>query len=186
MWSSEMETIFTLDSGNKCKSSNVNKLFLVTLENMHFYYTIFSLKTHISGWKYTCSQSWKKVWIFLFVLKQVEFKPPFYHGPLVKRGCDQQMAILLLLLLLLLQSSIRPIRAKQINWCSSVIGWQYWGQGEARCGYTSVQSAEKVYTECIAKHWAEQSVCTSLDGNAVTHSVLLGSKNVRKGGALIF
>jgi hypothetical protein len=40
-------------------------------------------------------------------------------------------------------------------------------------------------TECAAKHWAKQSVCTSLDKIAVTHSVLLGFKNVRKGGALI-
>ena len=31
---------------------------------------------------------------------------------------------------------------------------------------------------------AEQSVCTSLDENAVTRSVLLGSNNVRKGGGL--
>jgi hypothetical protein len=48
----------------------------------------------------------------------------FYHGPLVKRGRDQHMAILLLLFssLLLLQSSIGPIRAKQIARCSSVIG----------------------------------------------------------------
>ena len=30
------------------------------------------------------------------------------------------------------------------------------------------QTAEHVYTECKAKHWAEQSVCTSLDENAVT------------------
>ena len=48
----------------------------------------------------------------------------FYHGPLIKRGRDQGMAILLLLLLLLLllQSSIGPIRAKQIFRCYSLIG----------------------------------------------------------------
>jgi hypothetical protein len=40
--------------------------------------------------------------------------------------------------------------------------------------YTAVETAEPVYTECAAKHWAEQSVCTSLDKNAVTHSVLFG------------
>ena len=44
------------------------------------------------------------------------------------------------------------------------------------CTLTAVETAE---------HWAEQSVCTSLNENAVTHSVLLGSKNVRKGCALI-
>jgi hypothetical protein len=49
-----------------------------------------------------------------------------------------------------------------------------------------METAEHVYTEYAAKHWAEQSVCTSLDGNAVTHLVLLESKNVRKGGDLIF
>jgi hypothetical protein len=38
----------------------------------------------------------------------------FITAPLVKRGRDQHVAILLLLLLLLLQSSIGPIRAKQI------------------------------------------------------------------------
>jgi hypothetical protein len=38
-----------------------------------------------------------------------------------------------------------------------------------------VQTAEQVY-KCAAKHWAEQSVCTSLHENALTHSVLLGSK----------
>jgi hypothetical protein len=54
------------------------------------------------------------------------------------------------------------------------------------CTLTAVETAEHVYTECAAKHWAKQSVCTSLDENDVTHSVLLGSKNVRKGGALIF
>ena len=53
------------------------------------------------------------------------------------------------------------------------------------CTLTAVETAEHVYTECAAKHWAEQSVCTSLNENDVTHSVLLGSKNVRKGGALI-
>jgi hypothetical protein len=42
-----------------------------------------------------------------------------------------------------------------------------------------------VYTECTAKNSAEQSVCTSIEENPVTHVVLLGSKNVRKGGALI-
>jgi hypothetical protein len=51
--------------------------------------------------------------------------------------------------------------------------------------YTALETSEHVYTECAAKHWAEQNV-PSLDENAVTHSVLLGSKNVRKGGALIF
>ena len=39
------------------------------------------------------------------------------------------------------------------------------------CTLTAVETAEHVYTECAAKHWAEQSVCTSLDENAVTHSV---------------
>jgi hypothetical protein len=29
-------------------------------------------------------------------------------------------------------------------------------------------------------------VCTSLDKNTVTHSVVIGSKSVRNGGALIF
>ena len=47
-------------------------------------------------------------------------------------------------------------------------------------------TAKHVYTECAVKHWAEQSVCTSPDENIVTHSVLLGSKNVRKEGALMF
>ena len=51
---------------------------------------------------------------------------------------------------------------------------------------SAVQTAEHLYTECAAKHCAEQSVSTSLDENAITHSVLLGSKNVRKGGALNF
>ena len=49
------------------------------------------------------------------------------------------------------------------------------------CTLTAVETAEHKAT-----HWAKQSVCTSLDENAVTHSVLLGFKNVRKGGALIF
>ena len=31
------------------------------------------------------------------------------------------------------------------------------------CTLTAVETAEHVYTECAAKHWAEQSVCTSLD-----------------------
>ena len=52
--------------------------------------------------------------------------------------------------------------------------------------YTAVKTAEHVYTECAAKHWAKQRLCTSLGENAVTHLVLLGSKNVREGGALIF
>jgi hypothetical protein len=51
--------------------------------------------------------------------------------------------------------------------------------------YTAVETAELVHTECAAKHWAKQSVCT-LDEKGVTHSVLLGSKNFRKGGALNF
>ena len=46
-----------------------------------------------------------------------------------------------------------------------------------------MQAAEQVY-KFAAKHRAEQSVCTSLHENAVTHSVLLGSKYVTKGGAL--
>ena len=47
----------------------------------------------------------------------------FYHGPFVKKGRDQHLAILLLLLLLLLlQSSIGPIRAEQVPPSSSVIG----------------------------------------------------------------
>ena len=41
-------------------------------------------------------------------------------------------------------------------------------------------------TECTAKHWAKQSVCTSLAEITVTYSVLIRSKIVRKGGALIF
>jgi hypothetical protein len=51
--------------------------------------------------------------------------------------------------------------------------------------YTAVQTAEQVDTECKAKNRAEQSVCPSMDENPVTDSVLLGSKNVRRGGALI-
>ena len=54
------------------------------------------------------------------------------------------------------------------------------------CTLTAVETAEHVYTECAAKHWAEQSMCTSLKENDVTHSVLLGSENFRKGVALIF
>ena len=54
------------------------------------------------------------------------------------------------------------------------------------CTLTVVETAEHVYTECAVKHWAEQSVCTSLDENNVTYSVLLGSKNVRKEGAPMF
>jgi hypothetical protein len=46
------------------------------------------------------------------------------------------------------------------------------------CTLTAVETAEHVFTECAAKHWAKQSVC--LDENAVTHSVLLGFKNLRK------
>jgi hypothetical protein len=53
------------------------------------------------------------------------------------------------------------------------------------CTLIAVETAEHVYTECAANHWAKHSVCTSLDENAVTHSVLLGFKNVRKGGVLI-
>ena len=52
--------------------------------------------------------------------------------------------------------------------------------------YTAVEAADHVYTECAAQHWAEESVCTSLNKNAVAQSVLLGSKNVKKRGALIF
>ena len=33
---------------------------------------------------------------------------------------------------------------------------------------------------------AELIVCTSLDENAITHSILIGSKNVRKGGGINF
>ena len=47
----------------------------------------------------------------------------FITAPLVQRGRDQQMANFHLLLH---QPSIGPIRAKQINWCSSLIGRQYW------------------------------------------------------------
>jgi hypothetical protein len=54
------------------------------------------------------------------------------------------------------------------------------------CILTAVETAEHLYTECAAKHWDKQSLCTSFDENAVTHSVLLGLKNVRRGGALIF
>jgi hypothetical protein len=59
-----------------------------------------------------------------------------------------------------------------------------WELSAAICTLTAVETAEHVYT--AAKHWAEQSVCTSLDENAATHSVLLGSENVGKGCALIF
>ena len=45
------------------------------------------------------------------------------------------------------------------------------------CALTTVETAECVYTECAANHWAKQSVCTSLDEKAVTHSVWLGFKN---------
>jgi hypothetical protein len=51
--------------------------------------------------------------------------------------------------------------------------------------YTTVETAEHVYTESAAIHWAEQIVCTSLDDNVVTQSVLLVSKSVRNGGAII-
>ena len=54
------------------------------------------------------------------------------------------------------------------------------------CTLTEVETANHVYTECAVKHWSEQSVCTSLDENNVTHTVLLGLKNVRKEGALMF
>ena len=57
----------------------------------------------------------------------------FYHGPLITEWRDQVMAILLHHLL---QSSIGPIRAKQITQCSSVIGWQFWGLTVARLMYT--------------------------------------------------
>ena len=80
-------------------------------------------------------------------------------------------------------SSIGPIRAKQIHRCSSVIGWQYWGQPGATLAPVSCTLQCKQLNKCTAKHWAEQSVCTSLHKNAVTHSVLLGSKYVRKRGA---
>jgi hypothetical protein len=42
------------------------------------------------------------------------------------------------------------------------------------CTLTAVETAEHVYMECAANHWDKQSVCTILDENAVTHSVLLG------------
>ena len=51
---------------------------------------------------------------------------------------------------------------------------------------SAVQTAEHLYTECAAKHCAKQSISTSLDENAITHSVLLGSKNVSKSGGLTF
>ena len=47
---------------------------------------------------------------------------------------------------------------------------------------------DKIWTKLVPlmKISAKQSVCTPLDENAITHSVLLGSKNVRKGGGLNF
>jgi hypothetical protein len=49
----------------------------------------------------------------------------FYHGPCRYDGRDQQMAIFLLHLHLLHKPSNGPIRAKQINPSSAVIGRQY-------------------------------------------------------------
>ena len=37
-----------------------------------------------------------------------------------------------------------------------------------------METAEHVFIESAVNHRAEQSVCTSLDENDVTHSVLLG------------
>ena len=54
----------------------------------------------------------------------------------------------------------------------------------------TVQTDGQVHYKCteagIPNIWAEQSVCTSLDEYAVTQSILIGSKNARKGGGTNF
>ena len=81
---------------------------------------------------------------------------------------------------------LHPILPHCVSKCGTVSANMYITlQDKADYTLTAVETTEHVYTECADKHWAEQSVCTTLDENDVTHSVLLGSKNVRKGGALI-
>ena len=70
-----------------------------------------------------------------------------------------------------LQSSIGPIRAEQMPPSSSVIGWQYWGQPGATLAPVSCTLQCKQLNKCTSVQlniWAEQSVCTTLDKNAVT------------------
>ena len=60
---------------------------------------------------------------------------------------------------------INPICAKECNTTHNTLG--------------QVKSIRLIR---IPNIWAEQSVCTSFDENAVTHSILIRSKYVRKGG----
>jgi hypothetical protein len=61
---------------------------------------------------------------------------------------------------------INPIHAKDYNTIQEYLGTVGPSKEQASHQNSNIQ--------------AEQSVCTSLDVNAVTHSILIVSKNVRK------
>jgi hypothetical protein len=77
---------------------------------------------------------------------------------------------------------ITPILAKEFNKYNSIIPWNCWAKQRTcalRLQFSELNTA-------LPNIRVEQSVCTSLDENNVTHSILLRSQNVRKGGGLIF